>query len=97
MSPGLGARLPTMDHGSDKAVLSCELHGRVDLAVVDALARLVLVARRRGLRCELRTTDDGLLRLTGLDTVLLEPLRQPEAGEQAASLEEVVQVDDPPA
>jgi hypothetical protein len=59
---------------------------RPDLAIVDALARLQLGARRRGTRLRLRNVSDelrGLLELVGLaDVLALEPRGQPELGEQ---------------
>jgi hypothetical protein len=59
---------------------------RPDLAMVDALARMQLGARRRGSRLRLRNVNDelrGLLELVGLaDVLALEPRRQPELGEQ---------------
>jgi len=92
MSPSPSGRLPSME----RTVVVCELTGPLDLTVLDALARLVLAARRRGLRCELSSTEPGLLCLTGLDEALLQPVRQPEPGEQRRRVEEVVQVDEPP-
>jgi len=81
-----------------------------DLALVDALMRWALVARRRG--CELRLGDvpgdlRALLDLVGLSEVLrlddagsvdglLEPGRQPELREQLGE-DEVVQPRDLPA
>lgn len=81
-----------------------------DLALVDALMRWALVARRR--RCELRLGDVpedlrallafvGLSEALGLDGAagvdgLLEPRRQPERGEQLGE-DEVVQPRDLPA
>ena len=91
MTPGAVRRLPLME----RTVVVCEVRGALDLAVLDAIARLVLTARRRGLRCDLSSTEPGLLCLTGLDRALLEPVGQPEAREQGPGVEEVVQVDDP--
>lgn len=90
MSPAAAGRLPFME----RTVVVCELRGPLDLTLVDALARLVLVARRRGLRCELRVDDPGLLELTGLCAALLQPVRQPEPREEGCRVQEVVQVDD---
>ena len=73
--------------------------GRADVAIVDALARLQLVARRQGGRVLLRDVPEELrqmLELVGLGEELgLEPRRQPEVGEQLG-VEEVVQPGDPP-
>ena len=59
---------------------------RPDLAIVDALARMQLGARRRGTRLKLRNVSDelrGLLELVGLaDVLAVEPRRQPELREQ---------------
>jgi anti-anti-sigma regulatory factor len=70
-----------------------------DLALVEALARLQLGARRRGERLRLRNVSDelrALLELVGLDQVLaVEARRQPELREQLR-VDEVVQPGDPP-
>jgi predicted methyltransferase MtxX (methanogen marker protein 4) len=67
---------------------------RPDLALVDALARLQLDARRRGGRLRLRNVTDelrGLLELVGLaDVLAVEPRREPELGEQLG-VDEVMQ------
>ena len=71
-----------------------------DLALVDALVRLQLIARRRGWRVRLGEVSDelrGLLELVGLaDVLALEARREAEGGEQLG-VEEVVQPGDPPA
>lgn len=71
---------------------------RPDLALVEALARLQLLARRRGWRLCVRDVPEelhGLAELVGLaDGLGLEPGREPERGEQL-EIEEVVQADDP--
>jgi STAS domain len=77
---------------------------RFDLALVDAIARLELAARRRG--CSVRVVDPSgellaLLELVGLAGVLgasalgVEVGREPEGGEQLG-VEEVVEPGDPP-
>jgi hypothetical protein len=77
-----------------------------DLAVVDALARLQLAARRFGCALRLRGGEDdllGLIDLVGLRTVLTGP--RPSGGECAGQaedleqlqIEEVVVPDDPVA
>ena len=72
---------------------------RPDLALVDALARLQLDARRRGGRLRLRNVTDelrGLLELVGLaDVLAVEPRRESELGEQLG-VEEVMQPRDRP-
>ena len=71
-----------------------------DLAAVDGLARLQLLARRLGGRIRLRGVDPRLrsvLGLVGLDDVLVDDaLRQPEEGEQLRE-QEVVDGGDPVA
>jgi hypothetical protein len=70
---------------------------RPGLALVDALMRFRLEARRHGFDIRLRDTSEelrGLLELVGLDCVLaLEPRRQPERVEQLRA-DEVVQPGD---
>jgi hypothetical protein len=80
--------------------------GRIDLAVVEALARLQLSARRLG--CSIRVRDAcasllELLALAGLGDVVpcvpalgVQAGGQPEGGEQAG-VDEVVVPDDPVA
>ena len=51
-------------------LLVCDVHGAVDLGVVDLLARVALTARRQDARVLVHTEGDdlsALLRLTGLD------------------------------
>ncbi len=89
-----------MDGGSDRTLLLFALTGCPDLTVVDALARLRLAALRSGMRCELLTTGASLaelLDLTGLSGLLRQPIGEPEAREERGGVEEVVQVDEPPA
>ncbi len=72
-----------------------------DLGIVDALARLQLVARRSGY--EVAVTDAPrdlleLIELAGLCEVLgVEPLRQPEEREQRLGVEEERELPDPAA
>lgn len=99
MSPGLAGRLPSMDGGSDRTLLLFALTGCPDLAVLDALARLQLTARRTGMSCELLATGQSLaelLDLAGLSAVVGQPVREAEAREERGGVEEVVQVDEPP-
>ena len=67
------------------------------LALVDALMRFRLEARRHGCEVRLRDVSEdlrALIELVGLDGVLaLEPRRQPELGEQLR-VDEVVQPGD---
>ena len=70
-----------------------------DLSLIDALARLQLVARRRGSRVRVLHASAemcGLVELCGLSDALgVEPRRQPEEGEVLGP-DEVVQPGDPP-
>jgi hypothetical protein len=88
-----------VDDGSELVLAHLKARGP-DLALVDALARLQLAARRRGLRLRLRGASEelrALLELVGLaDVLALEAPREPELGEQLG-VEEVVQPGDPPA
>ena len=87
------------DHGSERVVGRLDAR-RPDLALVDALARLQLVARRRGSRVRVRdpTADlRGLLALCGLSDALgVEVRREPEEREVLGP-DEVMQPGDPPA
>jgi anti-anti-sigma regulatory factor len=66
--------------------------GTVSLATVDALARLVLAARRRGLELRVRNVPRELrelVELAGLTAVLgVEPRRETEEGEERVGVEE---------
>ncbi len=72
-----------------------------ELALVDVLARLQLVAHRHGF--ELQVVESGeevrcVIELAGLSAVLaLEPKRQPEEREQRLGVEEEGELDDPVA
>jgi hypothetical protein len=72
-----------------------------DLALVDALARLQLAARRSGYEIAVTEAPGDvveLIELAGLSCVLgLEPLGQPEQREQRLGVEEERELDDPPA
>jgi len=67
----------------------------IDLATVDALARLRLAGRRLGFDVRLTPTEEllELLELCGLVKVLW----QPEEREEAFGVEEERQLGDPPA
>jgi hypothetical protein len=84
--------------GGTAAVVARVDARRPDLALVDAILRLQLTARRRGCAVELRdVTDDlrALLRLVGVADVLrLEPCGQPEGGEHLG-VQEVMESRDP--
>ena len=72
-----------------------------ELALVDVLARLQLVAHRYGF--ELQVVESGeevrcVIELAGLSAVLaLEPKREPEEREQRLGVEEEGELDDPAA
>ena len=87
--------------GAARAVLRALLDDGVpDIALVGMLARLHLVALRRGWRLRVRGASAALCELVdlaGLAVVLdLEPRGEPELGEQVG-VEEVLQPDDPVA
>jgi len=70
-----------------------------DLELVDALARLQLVARRRGYRVVVRAPAEVLeaVELAGLTEALgVEPLREIEQREERLGVEEERELGDPP-
>jgi ABC-type transporter Mla MlaB component len=83
-------------------ILVCDVEAlrRPDAGTVDALAHLVLAARRAG--CEVRLRHPApalceLLDLCGLAEVLrVEARREPEQREQPLGVEEGVEMGDPP-
>ena len=82
--------------------LSCDVRAlRADVAAVDALARLQLVARQAGFELRLVRASAELtclIEFTGLGTVLrVEPGGQPEEREQRLGIEEEAELDDPAA
>jgi hypothetical protein len=99
------------DDHEDVVLVALHHRGRVDLHVVEVLARLRLVAHRGGLHLTLTDPPAELLELltlTGLAELLtsrcqrsdtpgsaLEPRRQPEVGE-ALGVQEVVEPRDRP-
>jgi anti-anti-sigma regulatory factor len=99
--PGGTPTIVVMDVDGGKGVVVALLDARKpDLALVDALVRLQLAARRRGAALRVVNVSEdlrGLLELVGLaDVLTLEPRREAELGEQLG-IEEVVQPGDPPA
>jgi anti-anti-sigma regulatory factor len=82
-------------------IVDCARLDRPDAGTVDALARLRLAARQRGLRLCLEGAPAsllGLLDLCGLSEVLglgLEPGRQAEEGEEPGRVQEEGDVGDP--
>src|SRR5690348_9888179 len=95
----LYARLDAEIVRRDAVCVVCRGSGCADMSVVDALARIALIASRRQAAIRVRTpcSDLGnLLALTGLAGVVsveLESLGQPEAREEGG-VEKVVDVDD---
>jgi anti-anti-sigma regulatory factor len=87
-----------VDVETDEVIGHLDAH-TADLAVVEALARVQLRARRRGAQIRLTNVSErlrGLLELTGLGEALcVEARRQPELGEEFG-VDEVVQPGDPP-
>ena len=74
----------------------CELPTVPDLAAVDTVARLRLLAVRLGVRLVVLPDPAGVLELSGLSALLCgDPRGQPEAGEQRR-VQEVVDVDELP-
>jgi ABC-type transporter Mla MlaB component len=101
----LYARLETQLDAQDPVCVLCRVHGHPDLSVLDVLARVALIARRRHTSVRVTSTNgdlEGLLALTGLASVVtvesggrLEAAGKAEPGEQGG-VEEVVDVGDSP-
>ena len=86
--------------GSDGAVTASWLvggRGRPDLRTVDALARSLLSARRRGSSLRLDEVCEELAQLLDLVDLGREMGGEPEGGEQVAGVEEGVEPGDPVA
>jgi ABC-type transporter Mla MlaB component len=102
----LYAQLEAQLDTQDPVCVLCRIHGRTDLSVLDVLARVALIARRRHTSVRVASTNgelEGLLTLTGLASVVtvesagdLEVAGKAEAGEEGG-VEEVVDVGDAPA
>ncbi len=101
LQPEAQARIVLTRGGAEIASWPLEPSGRVGLELVDALARLRLVAQRLG--CSIQVRDawpalTDLLDLVGLHELrcssVLEPGGEPEGGEQLR-VQEVVQTRDP--
>jgi STAS domain len=100
------AAIVVVTDGEFELVVGRLVRRRIDLATVDALARLTLAARRQGLTIRLVDASPelrALLELVGLDGLLLagaesalEADGEAELGEQLG-VEEVVEPGDPPA
>jgi hypothetical protein len=86
--------------GDSEIVVRCPNAGRADLSLIDALARLQLVAQRMGWSLRVRGPSAqlrALIDFVGLAGVLaLEPGGEAEVGEELG-VEEVVDPRDPPA
>ncbi|HCT79411.1 MAG TPA: hypothetical protein DGG94_05045 [Micromonosporaceae bacterium] len=104
--PGLCDTLAALLHEGDAAVIICDVGAVIepDAAVVDAVARLHLTARRLGRQIRLQHANArlrDLLALMGLDGVLplglsLQPQRQAEHREEVRGVEEGVDAGDQP-
>jgi hypothetical protein len=81
--------------GAEVAAWSIEGHGNPDLAVVDALARSQLRARRLGGAIHLEHGSKELLELLDLVGLGREVRGEPEGGEQVLGVEEGVERRDP--
>lgn len=96
----LGRRVRNLPDDRDANLIVCEVGSlaQPDAAVVDALCRMRLAARRRGCQLRLRGASPDLLDLlflVGLSDVLpveqasgFEPKRQPEQGEHPGRVKE---------
>jgi len=98
--PALCADLAELLCGRDPGVVVCDVAAVVqaDVVMVEALARLRLAAARQGWRLAVDGAGPELRRLIGLlglAGVLPESVGQPEEGEQAGRVEEVVERRDP--
>ena len=75
------------------------VYREMNIAIVDALARLQLEARRAGLCVSIREAPQELTVLIGLcglgDALGVEPGREPEQREQRLGVEEEAELDDP--
>jgi ABC-type transporter Mla MlaB component len=94
-------RVRALDRDPSEAVV-CDVRGLVapDAGAIDALARLLLSARRAGRELQLRDPSPALCELIdfcGLAAVLrVEARRQAEEGEQPLRVQERVEMGDPP-
>lgn len=115
--PALARRMSALLHGTTAGEPGCELRCDVselvaDAPAIDALARLTLIARRRGARlwlCGAQPDLRALLAFAGLSGVVpcgdapggdrsgLDPRRQPEQREEALGVEEERDPADPSA
>jgi hypothetical protein len=98
------ARLHALAGGASLDAIDCDVSGlAAEVAAVDALARLALVARRLGCPLKVRRASPelrDLVELCGLSDalgVVGRNGRQPEEGEEPVDVEERVDPDDPAA
>lgn len=99
--PALCAGLTDLLAGHAGEVVVCDVSrvARPDAVTVELLARLRLTARRHGRALVVHGAAPELLlivRLLGLGDVLPQAGGQPEGGEQAGGVQEVVDRGDPP-
>jgi hypothetical protein len=102
MSLAAGSGLFSYMAGPRPSTIVCDVGALApDAAAIEALARLQLAARRRGLEIRLRHASSellGLLAFVGLSEVLrVETSGQPEEREERLGAEEERQLDDPAA
>jgi anti-anti-sigma regulatory factor len=99
--PDLCAELADRLRGQGDDLVICDATDvmRPDVVTVEALARLRLTARRHGARLVVAGAHPGLLdlvRLLGLDSALLDAVREAEQREQLGGVEEERLGRDPP-
>jgi ABC-type transporter Mla MlaB component len=106
--PKIAASMVVCHHGAEVAAWQAQW-ARCDIAVVDALARLQLAARRLGYAVELRSVSSELLELLDLlglrelvtgaagDVCLRLEMRGESESREQVGVEEVVVADDPVA
>jgi MFS superfamily sulfate permease-like transporter len=109
VSPGhaqrLYAQLAAQLDEQDPVCVLCRVTGLIDLSVLDVLARVALIARRRHISVRVASTQgdlEGLLTLTGLASVVTlesgcasQSAGEAEPGEEGG-IEKVVDVGDRP-
>ncbi|MBY8872338.1 STAS domain-containing protein [Micromonospora sp. PLK6-60] len=99
--PALCADLAEVLRDRGPGVVVCDVTAVAcpDVVTVEALARLLLTARRHGWRLVVGSGGGGLrelIDLLGLADALGEPVRQPEQRKQPVGVEEAVDARDPP-
>jgi hypothetical protein len=90
----LWARMVVVAADGSRLTIPLAGDGPPDLAVVEALARFQLMARRAGDRVWLEDVSAALGDLLDLAGLRRQMIRQPERREQARGVQEEVQADD---